>query len=104
MELKSFVTKALIELISAINDVEKISKQEVTFARSQDNKCVTFDIAVTAENTSKGTVEGGITVLGLNLGGDSALESKSSCVSRIAFGVYVDDITMEEREASRQRL
>ncbi len=89
---------------SAVEEVEKVSGKEVHIAKPEDNKCVMFDIAVTVENTAKDNVEDGIKVLGVKLGRDSAQEAKSSAVSRITFGVYLNFSPKKEVEARRQSL
>ncbi len=104
MELKPFVKTVLHAAIAAVEEVEKESGKEVHIATQENNECVRFDIAVTAENTTKGNLEGGVKVWGFNFGGDSAQEAKSSNVSRISFGVYVSSSSKKEIEAQREKI
>ncbi len=107
MELKLFVKNALLELISAIEEVGKESEREVHLAKPQDNKCIMFDIAVTVENSIKGNVKGStegiIKVLGASIAGDVGGELRSGNVSRVSFGVYVDSETNQQKNERRKR-
>ena len=50
---------------------------------------VQFDIAVTVDDESKGSVGGGIKVVGISIGGEDVSASKTSRVSRIQFSIPI---------------
>jgi len=50
---------------------------------------VQFDIAVTVDDESKGSIGGGIKVVGISIGGEDISASKTSRVSRIQFSIPI---------------
>lgn len=110
MELKEFVKRSLVEVMQGVSEANAelgasmdLNDQILLFYRHEslsDNPQIDFDIAVTAEDTSKvsGNIKGsvGIKVAELvNLAGiDGSSEgystSVNSSISRIKFSIYIN--------------
>ncbi len=104
MELKEFTKKTILDLLTAVDEInkelgiegEKEVKHKVRIDSNMSNKgrCIEFDVAVTAETNNQKSVKGGvkasiIQVLSVQLVGKLSSEQKNSVVSRVQFGVNV---------------
>lgn len=104
MELKEFTKKTILDLLTAVDEVnkelgveneDKINhKVRIDSNMRNKGRCIEFDVAVTAETNDQqavnGKVETGIIqVLSAKLSGELSSEQKSSMVSRVQFGVNV---------------
>ena len=101
MELKDFVKRAIVDLDQAIEEANKETHRAIRFRGVQGQRtALEFDIAVTVENSSDVSGGAGIKVLGLaEVGGQGASLERSSTVSRISFGVHIDESTKAENVA-----
>jgi hypothetical protein len=97
MELREFITATLVEIQSGVQDainyaVEHGMKGAInpSFDPRKDKglvEKVQFDIAVTVGEKKTGSAEGGIKVVGINLGGTTGGSHETSHVSRIQFSI-----------------
>lgn len=103
MELKKFIKATIKDVVTALEESELELKREIHIAKSQDNKSIEFDLAVTTEKSENG--EASVDVLKiLGLGGKIGSESKNSSLDRIKFGAYVNSSTKEVVEKRRKEL
>ncbi len=101
MELKEFVKSVLKDVVGAVEETREDSIRDMHLGSGKDTRTVEFDIAVTVEDSTKGSGKAGIKVFQLiEGGGEVSKEAKNSSVSRIKFGVSINRITKEE-EAKR---
>ena len=104
MDLKEFVSKAITDIIQAVDKASENSVKEPELAARPDKRTIEFDIAVSAENTDTKSGKAGIRVLEFaEAGGNLSKETKNSTVSRIVFGIDVSRKTKEEI-ARQQRM
>lgn len=91
MDLKNFIHSVLTDIVAGVGTSSKeIGRNIVLINNGTSGQQIEFDIAVTAEESTKGGVETGIKVLSLGgFGGSVDAESRNSSVSRIKFGVYI---------------
>ena len=97
MKLSEFVSDTLVEIMEGVVAAQEqwtaggkkghINPVWGGYAEGHKNiQNVTFDVAVTVSESSKGEAKAGIKVLAVGeLGGTKALEQQSSNVSRISF-------------------
>lgn len=102
MELKLFIQKTLDEIINGVHSVREVSPYDLYFTHDTDNRTISFDIAVTAENNMQGGGSAKINVLGLGIGADAETLTKSSSVSRIKFGLKVEGTTKQEKRIEKE--
>ncbi|MFA6397488.1 MAG: hypothetical protein WDK96_01410 [Candidatus Paceibacterota bacterium] len=86
------------DVVDAVEETRKESSRDMHLLSHKDsNQTVEFDIAVSAEDTTKTGGKAGIRVLQfVEGGGEINKEIKSSTVSRVKFGVYISTITKSE--------
>lgn len=97
MELKEFIKSVLTDVVGAVEETRINSSRDMRLYRSQNERTIEFDIAVTVEESQGGTGRAGIKVFQLIEGGGEVSEQvKNSTVSRIKFGVDIDTVTKEE--------
>tara|TARA_B110000914_G_C15294212_1_gene368048 strand:+ start:176 stop:493 length:318 start_codon:yes stop_codon:yes gene_type:complete len=103
MELKEFVTTALQDIEAGVHNANANANREISFTGNKDNPTVTFDIAVTAEESIKGGAEAGIKVLSIGrVSGEAGVVKKNASVSRITFNVDIRPYTKDRpRRSSR---
>ncbi len=101
MKLKDFVSDTLVEIMEGVatahdrwsNSGQKGHINPVWGGYEEAHKAikdVTFDVAVTVEETSSGEVGGGIRVLGIgNAEGRGSKATQNSRVSRISFSIPI---------------
>lgn len=105
MDLKNFVSESLYQIIAGIKDAQdKVAEVKVETepkfnapyvvpmpASDHDKKLydVHFDVAVTVSDGISAQGGGGLSVLGLTIGGNGKSEQNSSSVSRIKFTIPV---------------
>jgi len=101
MELKDFITATLIEIQSGVSAAIKHTQKNnipgainPSWGGTDDINAsliekVQFDIAVTVSDKSAGSVEGGIKVVGIKIGGDKTASSEVNNVSRIQFSIPI---------------
>lgn len=91
MDLKSFLEKAITDILDGIKAANKNSDYPIGLVRKiEDSKAIDFDIAVSAEDSQGENAGAGIKVLSfLDLGGGLESQQKNSSVSRIKFSVMV---------------
>ena len=103
MELKEFTKNVLKDLIDAVEEVRKGSTRDLHLASTKDTRTVEFDVAVSVENEVSGEISGeisgGIKVLSFfQIKGDTNGSTKNATISRVKFGVSIDEITKEEEK------
>ena len=104
MELKDFINKAITDIVEATKLSDQNSDREVKLASLNTNRTIEFDIAVSAEEKSEGKMGGGIKVWGMIEGGAGKTSAiTNSTVSRLRFGVNVDENTKEEVQLQKQK-
>lgn len=98
MELKEFVKKVIIDLDHAVSEANNETKREVRFKGVKEHRtALEFDVAVTVESNNSGKGGGEIKVWGIGeIGASGHTEQKNSTVSRVSFGVDIDEHTKEE--------
>lgn len=100
MELKDFVKNVLKDVTEAVDEYRNESSRDMHLDNLKDQRTVEFDVAVTAEDVTSASGRAGVKVFSvLEGGGETTKEVKSSSVSRIKFGVYVDRWTKQEQAA-----
>jgi len=103
MNLKEFTQQVIRDVTQAVEEVRSSSKRDMRLGANNDNRTIEFDIAVTVEEGTGKQGGANIQVLQLlKVGGDVSNELKNSTVSRVKFGVNIDEITREEEAALRQ--
>lgn len=104
MELKDFVKKVILDLDAAISEANNEAEREIRFRGVKEKRtALEFDVAVTVESSDGSNGGGEIKVWGLaQAGGNVTSEQKNSTVSRVTFGIDVDEYTRIER--SRHKL
>lgn len=99
MELKEFVKNVLTDLVGSVEEVRNESKRDMRLSNTKENRTIEFDIAVTVEDSTANSGKAGIKIYKvIEGGGDISKESKNSSVSRIKFGVNIDESTKEEHD------
>ena len=104
MELNEFVKQALVQVIEGVRDAQAVEGKEFVNPRiinpapsgrirekvnGQLVHDVSFDVAITTEDSSGSKAGGKISVLGLNAGADIDENLLSRTVSRIKFTVPI---------------
>jgi len=98
MDLKTFITKAVKDIVEAAEEVSTSAVRQIKLDKHENKRTIEFDIAVSAEESTEGGGKGGIKVLEFfEIGGGASKEVKNSTVSRIQFGVNVDSYTKVEK-------
>lgn len=98
MELKQFIKTALQEIVQAVDEVSYEATREMHVTGTQQQRCIEFDIAVTVESDSSQSGKAGIKVWEfLEGGGELKKNNKNSEVSRISFGVNVEQSSKKEK-------
>lgn len=99
MELKQFVKKVIIDLDQAISEANAETSRDVRFKGVKERRtALEFDVAVTVETTDSTTGGGEIKVWGIaEAGAKGSTESRNSTVSRVSFGVDIDEYTKREK-------
>ncbi|MFH1894674.1 MAG: trypco2 family protein [Patescibacteria group bacterium] len=101
MELKQFVKSVLKDVVDAVEEMRQESSRDMHLNVGENKRTVEFDIAVTVEDSTSSSGKAGIKVFQVVEGGGGiSKDLKNSSVSRIKFGVYIDELTKEE-EAQR---
>jgi hypothetical protein len=97
MNLESFIIESLKSVRVAVTktneelmDTNKYGQNKLYNLGTVQRDYIEFDVAVTAENSDAEKVGGGLSVVGINLGGDTKVESKQSNISRIKFRIYLN--------------
>ncbi|MFA6432710.1 MAG: trypco2 family protein [Candidatus Paceibacterota bacterium] len=105
MELKDFVKKVIIDLDQAVSEANKETGRDVRFKGVKEQRtALEFDVAVTVESTNSGKGGGEIKVWGIGqLGATGSAELKNSTVSRVSFGVDINEYTKAERAVQDQQ-
>lgn len=110
MELDKFITETLNSIVRGIKNSQDFAKENNAIINpvvesSDINKMITvqrkkndgslsvstieFDIAVSTSNEQESGLKGGITVMSLNIGGNSSDKDLNETVSRIKFNINV---------------
>lgn len=101
MNLKTFISATLIEIQSGVQAaIDHTVKHKVggainpSWGGTKDISAslvekVQFDIAVTVSDKATGSAEGGINVVGINIGGSGSDSTETSNVSRIQFSIPI---------------
>lgn len=100
MELKEFVKKVIIDLDQAVSEANAETNRVVRFKGVKEQRtALEFDVAVTVESVDSATGGGEIKVWGIAEAGMKGLtESKNSTVSRVSFGIDIDQYTKKENQ------
>ena len=105
MELKDFVKKVTLDLVSATEEARNESTRLVHLIDSGDHRTIEFDIAVTVEREQGGSGKVGIQVWSFVEGkGQIAKQIRNSTVSRVKFGIHVDAQTKEEKQQHEAKI
>jgi hypothetical protein len=100
MKLQEFVKNVLVEIDSAVQEARKETSRDIAFSHTKDNRTVEFDVAVSVEESDAKSGGGGIKVIHFAEASGQATKSvKNSTVSRIQFGVKIDELTKDEQAA-----
>ena len=92
MELKDFISKAVSEIVTGIDDASSATKKKVSlYSIGKDNqRHIEFDVAVTVEKKDGKGGKAGVRVLEfVEVGGKKFSETANTTVSRVRFGVRV---------------
>lgn len=102
MDLKSFIKQVLIDVVSAVEEAERVSGREIIF-QVRDGQNMQFDVAVTAEDSE--TADAGIQILKIVKGGMNT-EVKNSTTSRLSFSLFISPqrgvVKMGERKLQHE--
>lgn len=93
MNLKSFVKRAIVDIVGAVEEAEKESGREIHFP-TKEGENIQFDVAVTAEDSGK--ADAGIQILKIVKGGMNS-ETKNSTTSRLSFSLLISSLSKEEK-------
>jgi hypothetical protein len=106
MELKDFVKKVILDLDTAVSEVNEESAREVRLRGVKEHRtAVEFDVAITVESTNNGSAGGGIKVLGIiEANGSAETQLKNSTVSRVSFGIDISERTKLEKAVANTAL
>lgn len=97
MELKEFIKKVIDDAIQGVDESSLNASRSVNLARRDDKRTIEFDVAVSAEEKTTTEGKAGVKVLSfIEAGGNLGSEVKNSTVSRITFGVDVNNMTKQE--------
>ena len=101
MELKEFVKQVIIDLDQAVSEANAKTKRDIRFKGVKERRtALEFDVAVTVESKASATGGGEIKVWGIaEAGAKGSMESTNSTVSRVSFGIDIDEFTKQENEA-----
>jgi hypothetical protein len=104
MELKDFVKTVLLDLDKAVTEVNESSGRVMRFKGVKEARTsVEFDVAVTVERNDNHQGGGEIKVWGIAEAGlESNVENRHSTVSRVSFGIHVDEYTRDELTQKNQ--
>ena len=94
MDLKTFVSKAISDIVSGLAEAEKQTDRKITVwpAAPGQNPTISFDVAVTVSYEGTGEAGAKIEVLGIPLAGASVEGSLGKVTtSRIQFNVHLSD-------------
>ncbi len=86
MELEDFISKTLVDVVSAVKKANAETGGGVQF-QLRSGEEVSFDIAITVTEGAKTEKGGGIKVYALNIGGEKSNTSANEHVSRIKFKI-----------------
>ena len=104
MNLQEFTTEAISSIVQAIKIADGTSDREVKLSKLETSRTIEFDIAVSATEKSEGDLHGGIKVLSIiDAGGKNSKEITNSTVSRIHFGVNVNEYTKDQINQHKAR-
>lgn len=108
MELKEFIAKTILDIIegidSASNHLRNKNKEVGLYSTGKENqRHVEFDVAVTVSNKEGGSADGGgkinvVSVFQVGANAQLTYEETDSTVSRIKFGVRINDINTKKTE------
>ncbi len=111
MELKEFIKSSLLDIMAGVHEAQsewnagKNNRGVINPAWGGTSEkhisIVSFDVAVTAGSSHDGTVNGGIKVWGIDIGGKSNDARTDSTVSHIKFDVPIIPSTIEVRQEQK---
>jgi hypothetical protein len=108
MELREFVTKAVVDIVEGVEDANLYAYRGIQFIELGDAQRIVFDVAVSVEEASsikgQGSRKGGIWVLTAGPGTTASRDTESLGVTRIRFGVHVDRPTPEQVQQKAEML
>lgn len=98
MDLTDFVKDVLVSVNAAVDQARQQTSRDIHFTYSKASRTVEFDIAVSAEDKKSAKGTAGVRVLQfVEAGGDLTSTQSNSTVSRIKFGVDIEQRTKEEQ-------
>lgn len=86
MELEQFITRTLIDVVSAVKRANEATGGGQKFQLRAGEE-ISFDIAITVTEGTKTAKEGGIKVYALKLGGEKSDSNSNENISRIKFKI-----------------
>ncbi len=95
MNLDEFVREVLGQVVSGVQSAIPSIRENGGTIQSRKLRSIDFDVALTVTEAGTSAKKGGITVAGINFGGEGKQESVTSTVSRVKFSV---DIQLPESE------
>jgi hypothetical protein len=108
MELRAFVTKAILDIVEGVEEANFLAYRGIQLIELGDAQKIVFDIAISVEDVSpmkgKGSMKGDIFVLAAGTEGIVSADTPNSRVTRIRFGVRVDRQTPEEAQRKAEML
>ena len=92
MDIKEFVSDTLKQIIDGVVDAQEYAKNEEAVVAPYHNyqKNISFDVAVTVDESKQKESKAGITVWSIGAGVGGKTESSSSTISRIKFEIPVE--------------
>jgi hypothetical protein len=98
MDLSDFVKTVLVSINEGVDAARSQTSRDIHFTQDSNSRTVEFDIAVSAEDKKAAEGKAGIKVLQFaEAGGNISSEKTNSTVSRIQFGVDIEQRTKEEQ-------
>lgn len=106
MKIDEFITGVLVDINNGLQNA-RTRTGKAYYIDNSDKTCVSFDIAVTAVNSTSSQAEGKasagfIEVLGAGVSGQIEDKIENSEISRINFKIYVPMQTEQEIENRRR--
>jgi hypothetical protein len=100
MELRDFISSAIVEIFRGVEQakedladkhgaVNPFFGPNMNSMKHEHLQFVEFDIAVTANEKTEGSAKAGVSVLGVELGGNGGKSLENSTVSRVKFRVPI---------------
>ena len=95
MELKKFITQALVSIVDGVEEANKATKRfklaSKVHAQYGSGQEVDFDVSVTVSQDSQGSLDGKIGVALASIAGDIKQTESNENMHRIKFKIFITE-------------